>query len=317
MSWGIKMKGNRRLFSIFFMFVFGLMACTSNIVEQEEKDRKLKVITTYSIIYDMVQKIGGDKVEVHSLVPIGANPHEYDPLPKDVTKMTDADIVFYNGLNLEKGGAWFKKLLASTKKSGKDAPVYKVSKGVKPIYLETKGLEKEPDPHAWMSIKNGVLYAKNITEALIKKDPKHKKIYAENAKQYIAELQQLHREVANRIQKIPEEKRFLISSEGAFKYFGQAYGMKAGYIWEINSENQGTPDQIKAVVSLIQASKVPSLFVETSVDRRSMETVAKETNVPIAGTIFTDSLGKPGEAGDTYLKMMKYNTDTIINGLQK
>jgi manganese transport system substrate-binding protein len=311
------MKLKNVLFSILCMFVFALTACSSSTNGKEEKSGKFKVVTTYSIIYDMVKQIGGDKVEIHSLAPIGANPHEYDPLPKDVMKMTDADIVFYNGLNLEEGNSWFERLLKTADKSGEDAPVYKVSEGVEAIYLETKGLEKEPDPHAWMNIKNGILYAENVKKALIKEDPENKEFYTENAKKYIAELQKLHDETANRIHQIPEEKRFLISSEGAFKYFGKAYGIKTGYIWEINSENQGTPNQIRDVVSLIQTNKVPVLFVETSVDRRSMETVSKETNVPIAGTIFTDSLGKSGEDGDTYLKMMKWNTDTIINGLQK
>lgn len=311
------MKFKNVLLSVICIFVFALTACSSNTNGEEEGSGKLKVVTTYSIIYDMVKQIGGDKVEIHSLVPIGANPHEYDPLPKDVMKMTDADMVFYNGLNLEEGGAWFKKLLKTANKSEKDAPVYKVSEGVEAIYLETKGLEKEPDPHAWMNIKNGILYAENVKKALMKEDPKNKEFYAKNADKYVAELQKLHDETVNRIHQIPEEKRFLISSEGAFKYFGKAYNIKTGYIWEINSENQGTPDQIRDVVSVIQTNKVPALFVETSVDRRSMETVSKETNVPIAGTIFTDSLGKSGEDGDTYLKMMKWNIDTIINGLQK
>ncbi len=317
MDWRIKMKLKNVFFSILCIFAFGLTACSSNTNGKGEGSGKLKVVTTYSIIYDMVKQIGGDKVEIHSLVPIGADPHEYDPLPKDVMRMKDADVVFYNGLNLEEGNSWFEKLLKTTGKSGKDASVYKVSKGVEPIYLETKGLEKETDPHAWMNIENGIIYAKNVKEALMKEDPKNKEFYAKNAKEYIAELQKLHEETVRKIQQLPEEKRYLISSEGAFKYFGKAYGMQTGYIWEINSENQGTPDQIRDVVNLIQEKKIPALFVETSVDSRSMETVSKETNVPIAGKIFTDSLGKPGKDGDTYLKMMKWNTDTIINGLQK
>lgn len=311
------MKLKNLVFSMLCIFVLALSACSNSTAEKDDKSDKLQVVTTYSIIYDLVKNIGGDKVEIHSLVPIGANPHEYDPLPKDVMKMTDADAVFYNGLNLEEGNSWFEKLLKTADKAGEDAPVYKVSEGVEPIYLETKGLEKEPDPHAWMDIQNGIIYAENIKKALIEVDPENKEFYTENAKKYTDQLKKLHEDTINRIHQIPEEKRFLISSEGAFKYFGKAYGIKTGYIWEINSENQGTPEQIQDVVQLIQDNKIPALFVETSVDRRSMETVSKETGVPIAGTIFTDSLGKPGEDGDTYLEMMKWNTDTIINGLQK
>lgn len=305
------------------MSMLVLAACSSPSSTSGEGDKKegdkdkLQVVTTYSIIYDMAKNVGGDKVEIHSLVPIGANPHEYDPLPEDVMKTTDADVVLYNGLNLEEGNAWFEKLLKSANKTGKDAPVYQVSEGVEPIYLETKGLEKEPDPHAWLDIENGIQYVENIKEAFIKEDPKNEKYYTENAEKYTAELQALHDKTIEQMKQIPEEKRFLISSEGAFKYFGKAYGVETGYIWEINSENQGTPDQIRSVVDLIEEKQIPSLFVETSVDKRSMETVSKETGVPIAGTIFTDSLAKEGEEGDTYLEMMKWNTKTIIDGLSK
>jgi iron/zinc/copper transport system substrate-binding protein len=309
------MKRKQILYALLFLCLIFVTACT-NSADDNDKG-KLKVVTTYSIIYDIAKQIGGDKVTIHSMVPIGANPHEYDPLPKDVMEMTDAGIIFYNGLNLEEGNSWFQKLLQTAGKDGQDAPVYKVSQGVQPIYLETKGLEKEPDPHAWMNIENGIKYAENIKNALIKEDPKNKAIYTANANKYIAKLQKLHDDTNRRIQQLPENKRFLISSEGAFKYFGEAYSIKTGYIWEINSENQGTPDQIQHVVNLIDKNRIPALFVETSVDKRSMETVAKETNVPIAGTIFTDSLGSPGKDGDTYLEMMKWNIDTIVNGLQK
>ncbi|MXQ55764.1 metal ABC transporter substrate-binding protein [Shimazuella alba] len=311
------MKRKTIWFILLSMCVFALTACTSNVNGTKDESGKLKVATTYSIIYDMVKQVGGDKVEIHSLVPIGANPHEYDPLPKDVMKMADANVVFYNGLNLEEGNSWFKKLLETADKSGEDAPVYQVSEGVEPIYLETKGLEKEPDPHAWLDINNGIKYVENIKKALIKEDPANKAYYTQNAANYIKELQKLHDYTVERVKQIPAEKRFLISSEGAFKYFGKAYAIKTGYIWEINSENQGTPDQIRHVVDLIQTNKIPALFVETSVDKRSMETVSKETKVPIAGTIFTDSLGNIGTDGDTYLKMMKWNIDTILKGLEQ
>jgi iron/zinc/copper transport system substrate-binding protein len=291
------------------------VACTSE--AEKNKTEKLKVVTTYSILYDIAKQIGGNKIEIHSMVPIGANPHEYDPLPKDVMKMTDAQVVFYNGLNLEEGNSWFKKLLETSGKSGKDAPVYRVSQGITPIYLETKGLEKEPDPHAWMNIQNGIQYAVNIKNALIKEDPKNKTVYTANAEKYIQQLQNLHNETIQRISQIPEGKKYLITSEGAFKYFGKAYNIHTGYIWEINSDNQGTPEQIQQVVKQIESNKIPALFVETSVDKRSMETVSKETHVPIAGTIFTDSLGKTGSEGDTYLEMMKWNINTIVNGLQQ
>ncbi|MET3194186.1 metal ABC transporter substrate-binding protein [Bacillus sp. OAE603] len=308
------MKFKKILLPLLLIFLLAFTACSK---DSNNDKKKLQVVTTYSIIYDIVKNIGGDKVEIHSLAPVGSNPHEYDPLPKDLMKTTDADIVFYNGLNLEEGNSWFKKLLKSSNKSDKNSPVYMVSKNVTPIYLESNGLEGETDPHAWLDIQNGIIYAKNIRDGLIKEDPKNKNYYQTNADGYITKLEKLHAETITAISKIPEDKRFLITSEGAFKYFSKAYNLQSGYIWEINSEGQGTPSQIKNVVDLINTKKVPVLFVETSVDPRSMETVSRETGAPIVGTVFTDSLGKPGEEGDTYYKMMEWNTKTIIDALNK
>jgi ABC-type Zn uptake system ZnuABC Zn-binding protein ZnuA len=281
------------------------------------KDDKLQVVATYSIIYDIVKNIGGDRVDLHTLAPVGSNPHEYDPLPADVANTTDADVVFYNGLNLEAGNSWFEKLLATAGKSGKDAPVFKLSEGVEPKYLTTKGKEGETDPHAWLDIRNGIKYASNAKEALIQVDPDHAGIYEQNAKAYISKLEQLHKDAVAQFNEIPKDKRFLITSEGAFKYFSAAYDFQAGYIWEINSENQGSPDQISQVVELIKEKDVKVLFLETSIDARSMEMVSNETHVPIGGKIFTDSIGKPGEDGDSYLKMMEWNIKMILEQLQK
>ncbi|MEW9673217.1 metal ABC transporter substrate-binding protein [Ammoniphilus sp. 3BR4] len=278
---------------------------------------KVKVVTTYSILYDIVKNIGGDRVEIHSLAPIGSNPHEYDPLPEDVQKTTDADVVFYNGLNLEAGNSWFEKLMLTAGKSGKDAPVFRLSQGVEPKYLTTKGKEGEEDPHAWLDIRNGIKYAQNTRDALVKVDPEHAEEYNKNAENYIQQLKELHQRALDQFNEIPKEKRYLITSEGAFKYFSDAYDFEAGYIWEINDENQGTPQQVLQVVQLIQSKQVPVLFVETSIDPRSMEMVSKETGVPIGGVLFTDSLGKPGEDGDTYIKMMESNINVIVDNLQK
>ena len=279
-------------------------------------DRKVKVVTTYSIIYDIVKNVGGDRVEIHSLAPIGSNPHEYDPLPEDVQRTADADVVFYNGLNLEAGNSWFEKLLETTGKSGDDAPVFRLSEGVEAKHLTSKENKGQEDPHAWLDIRNGIKYAENARDALIKIDPEHKDVYEKNAKAYISQLEELHQKALERVNEIPKEKRILITSEGAFKYFSAAYGFEAGYIWEINAENQGTPQQVSAVVDFIREKKVPVLFVETSIDPRSMEMVSRETGVPIAGKVFTDSLGKPGEDGDTYIKMMEWNINTILDALE-
>ncbi|WP_214893441.1 metal ABC transporter substrate-binding protein [Exiguobacterium sp. H66] len=299
-----------------FIPLVGLSALLAGCSSESTDNDKLQVVTTYSILEDMARVVGGEHVEVHSMVKIGANPHEYDPLPTDVRKMADADVVFYNGLNLEAGGSWFNKLRSSTNKDDKDAPVYELSQGVDPKYLTSKGKEQETDPHAWLDLQNGIQYVENVKDGLIKEDPEHKADYEKNASSYIQELETLDTLAKERFARIPEEQRHLITSEGAFKYFSDAYDFKADYIWEINSDNQGTPDQVRRVVDLIKQQEIPVLFVETSVDRRSMETVSRETGVPIGGTLYTDSLGAEGKDGSTYLTMMEANFDTIEQQLK-
>lgn len=308
------------LFLVFLVSTVLMAACGTpqNGAEPGKSDNdKLQVVTTYSILYDIVKNVGGDRVEIHSLAPVGSNPHEYDPLPADVQKTTDADAVFYNGLNLEAGNSWFEKLLHTAGKSGQGAPVFRMSEGVAAKHLTTKGKESEEDPHAWLDIRNGIKYAENARDGLIKIDPAHKETYEQNAKKYIEQLDALHQEAVKQYNLIPKEQRVLVTSEGAFKYFSEAYNFDAAYIWEINAENQGTPEQVRQVVDVIREKKIPALFVETSIDPRSMEMVSRETNVPIVGTVFTDSLGKPGEDGDTYIKMMEWNIKTIYDGLTK
>jgi len=311
------MKTKKSIFIGIVCFLTIVLTACSNKEANSDKDStdKIQVIATYSIIYDIVKNVGGDLVEVHTLAPVGSNPHEYDPLPLDVQLTTDADIVFYNGLNLEGGNAWFEKLLLTAGKSENDAPVYRLSEGVEPKYLTTKGKESEEDPHAWLDIRNGIIYAENAKKGFIQVDPKNAAIYEKNAADYIAKLENLHQESVERYSEIPQEQRLLITSEGAFKYFSAAYGFQAAYIWEINSENQGSPEQVSNVVDFIRSKKDPVLFVETSIDPRSMEMVSSETGVPISGKVFTDSIGKPGEDGDTYIKMMEWNIDTIFRGL--
>ncbi len=304
-------------FFIMSLVLFVILAGCSN-TESSGKDAgkdKLQVITTYSILYDIVKNVGGDKIELHSLAPIGSNPHEYETLPLDVQKTTDADMVFYNGLNLEAGNSWFEKLLNTAGKSGDSAPVYKMSEGVEPMFLTTEGKEGEEDPHAWLDVQNGIKYAENARDALIEVDPEHKEEYEKNAKEYLDQLETLHQEAIDQYSKIPKEKRVFVTSEGAFKYFSKAYDFQAEYIWEINQENQGTPAQITQVVDTIKEQQIQGLFLETSIDARSMETVARETGMEIKGKVFTDSIGKPGEDGDTYIKMMEWNIDTILEGL--
>ena len=232
------------------------------------QDKKLKVVATNSIIADITKNIAGDKIDLHSIVPVGQDPHEYEPLPDDIKKTTQADLIFYNGINLETGGnAWFTKLVENAKRvENKD--YFAVSEGVEVIHLEGEGETGKEDPHAWLNLENGVIYAKNIAKHLIEKDPSNKDFYQKNLDDYVAKLEALDKEAKTKFDAIPEEKKMIVTSEGCFKYFSKAYNVPSAYIWEINTEQEGTPDQIRDLVKKLKGSKVPALFVESSSNLR-------------------------------------------------
>ena len=302
--------------SLIFMLAVGLFAC-SNANKNSNTSEKLKVVATNSIIADITKNIAGDKIDLHSIVPVGQDPHEYEPLPDDVKKTSQADLIFYNGINLETGGnAWFTKLVQNAKKE-ENKDYYAVSDGVDVIYLEGQNEKGKEDPHAWLNLENGMIYAKNIAKQLSAKDPKNKDFYEANLKKYLEKLEALDKEAKQKFNNIPKEKKMIVTSEGCFKYFSKAYNVPSAYIWEINTEEEGTPDQIKALVEKLRKTKVHSLFVESSVDERPMQTVSKDTNIPIFEKIFTDSVAEPGKNGDSYYNMMKWNLDKIAEGLSK
>ena len=302
--------------SLIFMLAVGLFAC-SNANKNSNTSEKLKVVATNSIIADITKNIAGDKIDLHSIVPVGQDPHEYEPLPDDVKKTSQANLIFYNGINLETGGnAWFTKLVQNAKKE-ENKDYYAVSDGVEVIYLEGQNEKGKEDPHAWLNLENGMIYAKNIAKQLSAKDPKNKDFYEANLKNYLEKLETLDKEAKQKFNNIPKEKKMIVTSEGCFKYFSKAYNVPSAYIWEINTEEEGTPDQIKTLVEKLRKTKVPSLFVESSVDERPMQTVSKDTNIPIYEKIFTDSIAEPGQNGDSYYSMMKWNLDKISEGLAK
>ena len=294
------------------LFLPFFAACSAG--EARSDNGKLNVVVTNSILADMTKNIAGDQINLHSIVPIGQDPHEYEPLPEDIAKASDADLIFYNGINLE--NAWFSKMVKNAQKV-ENQDYFAASDGVEVIYLEGQSAKGKEDPHAWLSLENGIIYAQNIAKQLMVKDPKNKDVYQQNLDTYTQELAALDAKAKSSFAAIPADKKLIVTSEGCFKYFSKAYDIPSAYIWEINTEEEGTPQQTRDLVQKLKAGPTPAaLFVESSVDDRPMKTISRETGIKIYTKIFTDSIAKKGEAGDSYLAMMKWNLEKIAEGLQ-
>lgn len=282
-----------------------------------DKHEPLKVVTTFTIIQDIALEIGGDDVVVHNLVPTGAAPHEYEPLPTDMKKTSDADVLFYNGLNLEGGkSGWFFRMINSV--GQKEENVYSLTKGVHPMYLtDREGREEEVNPHAFINPAVGITMAENMRDVFIERDPANKDNYEERTAIYLEKLRAVDQEYRDKINAIPKERRILVTCEHAFQYMSKEYGLNEAYIWSIDTEETGSPEQIKDLISFIKVHNVPILFIESNVDKRPMQMVSKETQVPISKTaIYSDELDKPGGKVDTYIKFLQHNINLIYDELK-
>lgn len=307
----------RKLLTLCIVSILALLLSACGEEKEGAEEDKIQIVATFSILTDIVNEVGGDRVAVHSMVPIGTDPHEYEPLPEDIKKAADADAIFYNGLNLEGGKTgWFSKLIASIGKDEKD--VYELMAGVEPKYITAAdGKDEEINPHAFLDPIVGIQMVENARDALMEIDPEHSDTYETNADALLNELREIDQLYKTKIGEIPEQHRVLVTSERAYQYMTERYGLQEGFLWDIDTEEIGTPHQIKNLVNFIKEHDVPALFIETNVDRRPMETVSKETGVEIASELYSDELGKPGTDGGTYVKFLRYNIEMIHDGLMR
>ncbi|EZX19601.1 hypothetical protein V070_02129 [Staphylococcus aureus C0673] len=304
----------KKLFMPLLAIIVLLCACNAT---SSNEDKHLKIVTTNSILADMTKEVTKSDAKVTSIVPIGQDPHEYEIKPKDVKALTDADVIIYNGFNLESGNGWFEKALEQAGKKVSDKNVIQATEDVTPIYLKGgEGDKNKIDPHAWLSIENGIKYVNTIEKHLSDIDKDHSKQFKDNAEKYTKKLDKLHHKMMTAFNDIPEDKRAFITSEGAFKYFAKSYHITPGYIWEINTEKQGTPEQMKQAIKFVKDHDLKSLVVETSVDKKSMQTLAEETNLNIKDEVFTDSIGKKDSKGNSYYNMMEHNAEAIHNSMK-
>ncbi|NTJ44911.1 metal ABC transporter substrate-binding protein [Agrobacterium larrymoorei] len=269
---------------------------------------KPKVVTTFTIIADMARNVAGDAAEVESITKPGAEIHNYQPTPRDILRARDADLVLWNGLNLE---LWFQKFLANLS----DVPNVTVSEGITPISISGGAYQGKPNPHAWMSPDNALIYVENIRKALAQIDPAHTEIYTANAKAYSEKIKQEIQPMRDAIASLPEAKRWLVTSEGAFSYLARDFGLKELFLWPVNADSQGTPQQVRGVIDAMRANNVHVIFSESTVSADPAKQVAKETGAAYGGILYVDSLSEADGPVPTYLDLLRVTTSTIVKGL--
>lgn len=270
---------------------------------------KKRIVTTFTIIQDMAQNVAGDAAIVESITKPGAEIHGYEPTPQDIVKAQRADLVLWNGLNLER---WFERFFGNLK----NVPSAVLTEGIEPIGIEEGNYTGKPNPHSWMSPRNAVIYVENIRKALVKLDPANSATYDANAKVYSAKFAALETTVRAELEKIPEERRWLVSSEGAFPYLARNFGMKELFLWAVNADQQGTPQQVRKVIDGVRKYKIPVVFSESTVSDKPARQVAQETGALYGGVLYVDSLTDAKGPAPTYLRLMEYNAKTIVKGFR-
>ena len=268
-----------------------------------------QIVATASMIADMAQNIAGDKFEVTTIVPIGKDPHSYEPTPKDATTVAHAKIVLKNSLTFE---GWLEKLIDN---SGTKAKVVTVTEGIDVI--ESLTYANSADPHAWMSAENGVKYVENIKNALVEFDAANKEYYVKNYNAYVEKLGALDQYIKTEIATIPENQRILITSHDAFQYFGRRYGVRLESILGTSTDAQAQTSDIVRLNKVIQKNNVPAVFIESTVNPKMLQQLATSNDITIGGSLYSDSIGDKDSDAPTYYDMLKYNTDVIVKALSR
>ena len=270
--------------------------------------KKMKVVTTFTVLADMAANVAGDAAEVVSITKPGAEIHGYQPTPRDIVRASDADLILWNGMNLE---LWFEQFLSNLGTT----PSATLTDGIEPISIASGSYKGKPNPHAWMGLNSALIYIDNIVKAFSKHDPDNAAIYAKNAAAYKAKLRATIEPLRQAISRIPEQRRWLVTCEGAFSYLARDFGMKELYLWPMNADQVGTPQQVRAVIDGVRAHKVPVVFCESTVNTAPAKQVARETGATYGGVLYVDSLSGPNGPVPTYLDLLKVTSSTVAKGL--
>lgn len=275
-----------------------------------QAEAKFKVVTTFTVIQDIAQNVAGDTATVESITKPGAEIHEYEPTPKDIVKAQSADLILWNGLNLER---WFERFFQNIK----DKPAVVVTEGITPLSIYEGPYKDAPNPHAWMSPSNALIYVENIKNALVKYDPQNADTYQKNAAAYAEKIKQLDKPLREKLAQIPTDQRWLVTSEGAFSYLAKDYDLKEGYLWPINAEQQGTPQQVRKLIDLVKKNHIPVVFSESTVSAKPAQQVAKESGAKYGGVLYVDSLSAADGPVPTYIDLLNVTVSTIVKGFEK
>lgn len=269
---------------------------------------KFNVITTFTVIADMAKNVAGDAAEVSSITKPGAEIHEYQPTPGDIKRAQGAQLILSNGLNLE---LWFARFYQNL--SG--VPEVTVSDGIKPMGISEGPYSGKPNPHAWMSEENALIYVDNIRNALMKYNPVNAATYQKNAERYKTQIRQTMQPLRAALAAIPADKRWLVTSEGAFSYLARDNGLKELYLWPINADQQGTPKQVRKVIDAIRKHQIPTVFSESTVSDKPARQVAREAGAHYGGVLYVDSLSAADGPVPTWLDLLRVTTETIVSGI--
>ena len=309
------MSNWKRASIILGVMVLLISACTSGEAKGDISTRQINVVTTIGMITDIVENVGGERVDVIGLMGPGVDPHLYKASEGDVSKMSNADVIFYNGLHLEaQMGEVFEQM-------GKQINTVPVAETIdKSLILASDAYEGSPDPHVWFNVEFWMQAVEVVRDTLIEMDPGSEELYRQNAGRYLEELEELHAYVQQQAQRVPEEQRVLITAHDAFRYFGIAYGFEVRGLQGISTESEAGTGDVQALVDFIVERKIRAIFVESSVPQRNIEAVqaavqSKGHEVNIGGELFSDAMGDPGTEEGAYLGMVRHNIDTIVSAL--
>lgn len=288
--------------------LIGLVGCGQDApISEDSSDRKV-VLTTFTILADMAQNVAGDELQVESITRIGAEIHGYEPTPSDLVKAQDADLILYNGMNLER---WLEQFLGNVQ----DVPSVILTEGIEPIAIAAGPYSDKPNPHAWMSPQNALIYVENIRQAFVELDPDNADTYNANAAAYSEQIRIIDNQLQTNINQVPNNSRYLVSCEGAFSYLAQDYGLEEVYLWPINAEQQSTPKQIQGVIDDVNANNIPTIFCESTVSAEGQQEVARATGAKFGGNLYVDSLSKADGPVPTFLDLLQYDVQVISEGL--